>query len=238
MIRIFRWVVGKIWEKINLPAVYRELKELGKKHGKRFFYAALIWEIIEDGLFPFLSWLFGAPELIPLFLIFHFEPIGYPIIFWLFRMYDRSRGREPWEPDRSAYSSYWRSVNKVVVYKVAVTGWLVCILAGLGISPVALGFYVCLTALFGFVHERIWNDNNYGIRPDDTVEMKRVIAKTSTYRIVSLLTMYSILKASVGYTHWAELGLYQSLAVSLYLLLEVIWAKSCWGIIQNPCHKS
>ncbi len=78
LIKVFRWVAGEVWEKINLPGAYRELKKLGAKYGRRFFWAAVVWEIIEDLIFPLLSWWFGVPELIPLFLIFHFEPIAYP----------------------------------------------------------------------------------------------------------------------------------------------------------------
>lgn len=229
--KAIRWVFGEVWEKVNLPGVYRELVKLGKKHGKRFFWAALIWELIEDVLFPLLSWWAGVPELIPLFLVFHFEPIAYPAIFWGFRMYDRSQGREPWEPDRGTQSTYWRSMGKVVVYKLAIVGWFVAILLGLGLSPVVLAAYVGLMALFGFVHERIWHDTNYGIRPDDSVEYKRTVVKAATYRIVSTMTMYPLLKAVLGEAPWVPLLACQLVGFVLYLTLEMIWAKSGWGMV-------
>ena len=108
------WVFSEIWEKINLPAVWKELKALGKKHGKRFLFVAVVWELIEDGLFPLLSWWFGVPELIPLFLILHFEPIAYPVFFWAFRCWDRKKGRVPEHPERSAHSTSWvrRTVSR------------------------------------------------------------------------------------------------------------------------------
>lgn len=225
-----RWALGEVWEKVNIVGTYRELVRLGKKHGRRFFWAAIVWELIEDGLFPLLSWWAGVPELIPLFLIFHFEPIAYPAIFWGFRMYDRARGREPWEPDRSVRSSYWRSVSKVVVYKLAITGWFLAILLKLHIPLTALAAYVGLMALFGFIHERIWHDTNFGIRSDDTVEFKRTLSKAMTYRIVSAMTMYPLLKvllASEGI--WPPLVSCQAVGFVLYLALELIWSRSGWG---------
>lgn len=229
--KAIRWALGEVWEKINVVAAYRELVKLGKKHGRRFFWAALVWELIEDGLFPLLSWWAGVPELIPLFLIFHFEPIAYPAIFWGFRMYDRARGREPWEPDRSVQSSYWRSVGKVVVYKLAITGWFVAILLHFNLSPKALAAYVGLMTLFGFIHERIWHDTNFGIRQDDTVQFKRTLAKATTYRLVSSMMMYTLLKALLGHEPWVPLLSCQALGFVIYLSLESIWSKSGWGVL-------
>lgn len=225
-----RWVFHEAWEKINVVGTYRELKELGKKHGRRFFIAAVVWELIEDVVFPFISWLLGVPELIPLFLVLHFEPIAYPAIFWGFRMWDRYKGREPWEPDRSAMSAYWRSALKVGVYNLAATGWFVTIFLAAGISPWILAAYVGVMSAFGFIHERIWHDNNFGIRPDDTVEMKRVAGKALTYRIVSLMTLYPLLKATQGDVPWTVLLICQAAGLVVYGVLETIWAKSPWGV--------
>lgn len=50
------WLAHEAWEKINIFGTIREMKELGKKYGRRFFIMAVIWECIEDGLFPYLSW--------------------------------------------------------------------------------------------------------------------------------------------------------------------------------------
>lgn len=234
MKRILRWIAGEVWEKINLPGAYRELKKLGKKHGKRFFWAALGWELIEDVVFPLISWAMGVPELIPLFLVLHFEPIVYPVFFWGFRMYDRAKGREPWEPDRSAQSSYWRSAGKVVVYKLAIVGWFLSIFLRLGLSTWALVAYVGLMAAFGFVHERIWHDSNYGIRLDDTVNAKRVVAKALTYRLVSTMILCPLLRASFSSVPWRALLACQWVGLVLYLVLEAVWSRSGWGIAPTP----
>jgi hypothetical protein len=228
-----RWVVSQVWDKINFVAVYRELKELGKKHGRRFFWAALIWELIEDGLFPLISWIMGVPELIPLFLILHFEPIGYPIIFWCFRTYDRIRGREPWEPERGTSSASWRSAVKVLVYKISICGWFAAILLRLDVALSVLVLYVVLMAAFGFIHERIWNDIGFGIRDDDKVEMKRVWSKAITYRIVSAMTMYPLLKACLSEVPWMALLGCQVVGFVLYFVLEALWSQTVWGLIQQ-----
>ena len=230
MKRVIRWILGELWEKVNFPATYKQIKALGKKHGKRFFWAALTWELIEDGLFPLLSWWAGVPELIPLFLILHFEPISYPAIFWGFRMWDRFRGREPWNPPRGAHSAYWRSVVKVVIYKVAISGWFVSILLSLHISLHVILFYILLMSAFGFVHERVWHDSNYGIREDDSVMMRRNVAKTVTYRIVSTMIMYPLLRAVTGSVQWQALALCQALGFGMYFGFELVWAKSEWGV--------
>jgi len=122
--KAIRWAAGEVWEKVNVVGTWRTLKAAGQKYGRRFLVAAVIWEIIEDVVFPVLSWWFGVPELIPIFLIFHFEVITWPIFFWAFRTYDRIRGREAWEPERPAMSSHWRSAVKVGVYLMAMTGWM------------------------------------------------------------------------------------------------------------------
>jgi hypothetical protein len=227
--RIVRWVLGQLWEKINLPAIYRELRALGKKHGKRFFWAALIWELIEDVLFPYLSWLAGMPELIPLFLVLHFEPIVYPVFFWAFRTYDRYKDREPWEPDRSAQSSHWRSAVKVGVYKVASLGWFTAVFLAWHATPKMLVLYAVLMALFGFIHERIWHDSNYGILPNDVVEVRRITMKALTYRIVSTMIFYPFLRATLGTVPWKLLLLCQGVGLVLYIVLESVWARSMWG---------
>ena len=229
--RFIHWVLTEAWEKINIPGAYRGLRELGAKHGKRFFWAAVIWELIEDVVFPFIAWKCGMPELIPLFLVLHFEPIVYPAFFWGFRMYDRMNGREPWEPDRANQSSYWRSAAKVLVYKLAIGGWFVAILLRLGLSPWAIGAYVGLMSAFGFVHERIWHDSNYGIRSeDDGVELKRIVAKAVTYRLISTMVLYPLLRAFFGAVPWLALLACQGTGFVLYVVLEAVWARSGWGV--------
>ena len=230
VLNVLKWVLKEIWKKLNLPAIYRELRKLGEKHGRRFFWAALIWEIIEDGVFPLISWKLGVPQLIPLFLILHFEPIAYPVIFWLFRLYDRARGVVPEFPDRGVSSTSWRSVAKVAVYKIAICGWFAAILLGLNVPLLALAIYIGVMAFFGFIHERIWNDSDYGIRPDDSVQYKRTVAKATTYRIVSAMTMWPLLKALLGHLPWLAFIACQVVGYALYLTLEALWSTNEWGI--------
>lgn len=230
---MFRWLLKMVWEKINFPKVYRELKELGKKHGKRFFWAALIWEAIEDIVFPFISWLCGVPELIPVFLVLHFEPIVYPAFFWGFRMWDRSQGKEPWEPDRPVQSAYWRSAIKVLVFQLCVLGWLSHI-----IQWMPLVIFAVLISLFGFIHERIWHDNNFGIMPDDSVQFKRIAGKTGTYLLVSAMTLFPLLRVCKVSSIFSTLVIAQLIIGLLYLILERIWAKSLWGITSTPVKAS
>jgi len=226
---MLRWLINEAYEKINLPGTWRTLKDLGKKHGTRFFVAALLWEIVEDVVFPFFSWLFGVPELIPLFLVLHFEPVVYPAFFWGFRMWDRMKGREPWEPDRSAQSAYWRSILKVVAFQITVSGWLTHTLAWK-----SLAFFVGLTSCFGFVHERIWHDTNYGILPDDSVQFKRTAGKTGTYLLVSLMVLFPLLRVAGASPIWKPLFITLGIAGFLYGLLEAVWAKSAWGVTRVP----
>jgi hypothetical protein len=228
---MLRWILKEIWEKINLPQVYRDLKKLGKKHGRRFFIAALIWEVIEDVVFPFIAWKCGVPGLIPVFLVLHFEPIVYPAFFWGFRMWDRAHGKEPWEPSRAAQSAYWRSIVKGVTFQAAVSGWLSHVLPWK-----TMVIFIILTSLFGFIHERIWHDTNYGIVEYDTVKPKRAFAKTGTYLLFSAFTLYPLLKVAEITHLWHTLFLAQGITACLYLLLETVWAKSLWGIAptNNP----
>lgn len=225
--RMIKWLISEAYEKINLPAAYRKLKELGKQHGRRFFIAALLWELVEDIVFPALAWFFGAPELIPVFLVLHFEPIVYPAFFWGFRTYDRVRGIAPWEPSRSAQSSHWRSAMKVFAFQLVVAGWLSHLL---GWKP--LGFFLTLTSAFGFIHERIWHDTNYGILLDDTVQVRRIFSKTGTYLLVCSMTLLPILRLSHDAHLWLDLVLIQAVNGFLYVVMETIWARSLWGVIK------
>jgi hypothetical protein len=218
------WLLKAAWDKINLLHTWRELVALGQKYGRRFFIAAILWEAIEDLVFPFFSWRLGVPELIPLFLILHFEPIVYPAFFWGFKMWDRLHGLEPWDPDRPAHSHYWRSVVKVLVFQLAVTGWLSQVL-----PAKTLVVFTILISLFGFVHERIWNDSNYGILPDDTVQTRRVLSKASTYLLVCLFVFFPLLRVG-GIPIWRSLLVAQAITGTLYIILETVWSKSVWGV--------
>lgn len=222
---MIRWLLNEAWEKINIVATWRTIKALGKKYGKRFFWAALIWEIIEDVVFPFIAWKMGVPELIPVFLVLHFEPIVYPAFFWGFRTWDRIQGKEPWEPDREAHSSHWRSILKGLTLHMSVTGWLSQVIPW---KPLVI--LTVLMSFFGFIHERIWHDTNYGIAGCDRVEFKRVAAKTGTYLLISTISLYSLLKVTHSQTIWQSLLVAQGIQGTLYLILESVWAKSKWGV--------
>jgi hypothetical protein len=226
---VIRWLLHEAWEKINVVNTWREIKALGKKYGKRFFWAALIWECIEDIVFPYISWRLGAPELIPVFLVLHFEPIVYPVFFWVFRTIDRVQGKEPWNPNRGAHSLHWRSVGKVFVFQLAATGWLSEVIGWKG-----LAVYAALTSLFGFVHERIWHDSNYGILDTDQVQLKRSLVKTATYLLLTTFVLFPILRVTHAVPFAGTLMLAQAITGVLYLILETVWAKSLWGISHSP----
>lgn len=236
ILTVLRWLKQEAWEKINVAATWRELKTLGQKYGRRFFIAAFLWECIEDILFPILALRAGVPALVPVFLVLHFEPVVYPMFFWGFRTYDRIRGRTPWEPERTAMSSHMRSALKVLVYRVASLCTFWAVLAHLDINLWILTAYGMLMAFFGFVHERIWHDNNFGIRPDDTVEPKRNIVKALTYRGVSAMVMTMTLFGVLGSIPVGSILLYQSLMLMLYFGLETLWSRSLVGI--TPCHEN
>lgn len=226
---MIRWLLKELWEKINIVATWHHIKELGKKYGKRFFWAALIWEGIEDIVLPFIAWKLGVPELIPVFLVLHFEPIVYPAFFWGFKTWDRIQGKEPWEPDREAQSSHWRSILKGLTLHLTISGWLLHVVPW---KPLVI--LMGLMSAFGFIHERIWHDTNYGIVGCDLVEYKRVLAKTGTYLLISTMSLYPLLKVTGAAPIWRILLLAQGITGILYLLLESVWAKSKWGI--TPIH--
>jgi hypothetical protein len=231
--KIFSWLYNEAKEKLDFYGKWQEIKQLGIKHGKRFAFIAITWELIEDVLFPFLSWKFGHPELIPVFLILHFEPIAYPVFFFLFKTYDRMLGREPWEPDRSYYSTAYRSVAKVAIYRMISLLMFGLILWGTGISFWVLTVYSLLMSLFGFIHEKIWHDSNFGITNDDTVLTKRCIFKSLTYRLVSAIVMVSAFGCFI-HNLPIMIWIYQILMLIVYFGLEMFWRKNTWGIHKSP----
>lgn len=226
---MFRWLLNKLWEKINVANTYREIKALGKKYGKRFFWAAILWECVEDIVFPLLCLKFGVPGLIPVFIIMHFEPIVYPVFFWGFRTWDRIQGVEPWEPERSSQSAHWRSVLKGLVFQLSISGWLSQVL-----DWKTLTTFCILMSLFGFVHERIWHDTNYGILETDQVQFRRTVVKTFTYLLVSGMVLPPLLKVFGSEHIWRPLLIAQAITGVLYLVLERVWARSLWGV--SPTH--
>jgi hypothetical protein len=228
LIAMLRWILHEAWEKINIVNTWHEIKALGKKYGKRFFWAALIWECIEDIVFPFISWKMGVPELIPVFLVLHFEPIVYPAFFWGFRTWDRVQGKEPWNPDRAAYSHHWRSVVKVFTFQLTISGWLLQV-----ISWKPLLVFVILTSFFSFIHERIWHDSNWGILSDDSVQLKRTASKVWTYLLLTTFTLFPVLRVTGSLHLLHTLLIAQGITGMLYLILERVWAKSVWGITHT-----
>lgn len=233
--KLISWAAEEAYEKINLKAKWAEIKETAKEWGPRFVVVAVIWELIEDGLFPFLSWWFGMPWLIPVFLVWHFEPVVYPVFFWCFRTYDRMTGKLAWEADRPAYSSHWRTAVKVLVYRLATIGGLVAFELYLDVSPGLLLAYVMLMTGFNFVHERIWHDSNFGIVVEtDEVQVRRVVAKSLTYRTVSVILLVGAVSVVLDPVPWAALGVYQAVMLVLYLGLETAWARNDLGITGTP----
>lgn len=233
----FRWAVEEAREKLDVRETWRELRALGQKHGRRFFVAAVLWELVEDVVFPFISWRLGHPELIPVFLVLHFEPIVYPVFFFAFRTYDRIRGREPWEPDRLGQSTYWRAGLQVLSYRVPALVLFFLLLNGLGLSLWILTAYTLAMSLFAFVHDRLWHDSNFGIDvPTDTVKPERVVAKAFTYRVVSALVMCGVCLGFLGSVPGIVWG-YQGSMLIFHIILGGWWAQSPVGIrpvVQNP----
>lgn len=228
--KIIGWLYEEAREKLDVRGTWHELKALGQKYGRRFFIAAVIWELIEDVVFPAIGVYYGVYWVVPFFLVMHFEPVVYPIFFFSFRTYDRIRGREPWEPNRLAQSTYWRAGLQVLSYRIPVFLLFYLLLHDLNISNWVLTTYMLGMSLFGFVHDRIWHDSNYGIDVStDMVQPKRVIAKACTYRAVSALVMSGVCLGIVGHIP-VEMWSYQVSAFILYMVLGATWARSTLGI--------
>lgn len=234
-----RWLISEVRDKLDLPAALRRLRTLGQRYGRRFFIAAIIWEAIEDGLLPLLCVHLGHPELVPLCLVLHGEPIVYPLLLWAFRTYDRIRGRLPWEPDRSAMSACWRSGAKVLLYRLAAFALFWQLLAHLQLTPWLLTGYALVMTLLGYAHERMWHDSGWGITADDQVLLRRTIGKAATYRGASFAVMAMVLAALVpSGVPWAALCAYQGAALAVHLVLEYAWSRSSLGIGPTPPHTS
>lgn len=228
--RVVTWMLEEAWEKVNVVQTWRDLRELGAKHGLRFFVVAVAWEVIEDVIFPILSWQAGVPELIPVFLVLHFEPVVYPVFFFGFRTWDRLRGREPWEPDRLAQSTFWRSGLQVLSHQLPSFVLLYALLVYLSAPMLVFAVYVVVMGLFGLVHDRLWHDSNYGIDvPTDTVQTRRVVAKVVSYRVVSVLVLAGLLAAVLPGVPW-QMGAYQGLALLVHFVVGLGWARSALGI--------
>ena len=228
--KIPAWLLEEAREKLDIRGTWRELKALGQKYGRRFFVAAVAWELVEDVVFPAISAYYGAYWLIPVFLVLHFEPVVYPIFFFAFKTWDPIQGREPWEPDRLGQSTYWRAGLQVLSYRVPSLLLFALLLSGLGMPFALLAAYTVGMSFFGFVHDRIWHDSNFGIDvPTDTVKVERVVAKALTYRAVSVLVMSGVF---YGLLHRVpeEIWTYQGTMLCLSILIGGWWARSPIGI--------
>lgn len=224
------WILGEARERFDVRGTIRELRELGRKYGKRFLVAAAIWECIESIVLPAVALYYRQPVLAAMFVIFHAEPVVYPFLFFAFRTYDRLRSRLPWEPDRSAMSASYRSGAKVTLYRAGTVALYLGLFSWATIGQVVLAVYTVLMLLFHYVHERLWHDTSYGITEDDRVRPARVLFKAVTYRAVSALVMAGAFKAMLPAVPWAMIGVYQGAALVLYLGLEALWARTAWGI--------
>lgn len=224
------WLVGEARERFDVRGTIRELRELGRRYGRRFLVAAAVWEFIESIVLPAIALYYRQPVLAAMFVIFHAEPVVYPVLFFAFRTYDRLRGRLPWEPDRSAMSASYRSGAKVTLYRAGTVVLYLGLFSWAPLGQVVLAVYTVLMLLFHYVHERLWHDTSYGITEDDRVRPARVLLKAVTYRVVSLLVMTGAFKAMLPTVPWGMLGLYQGAAMALYLGLEALWARTAWGV--------
>lgn len=230
LLKIPAFLIGEAREKLDVRGTWNELKALGQKYGRRFFIAAVIWELVEDGVFPAIAAWHEVYWLIPFFLVMHFEPVVYPIFFFAFRTWDRIQGKEPWEPDRLAQSTYTRAGLQMLSYRVPAFVMFYLLLADMGVTFWVLTVYALGMSLFSLVHNRIWHDFNYGIDvPTDTVQPKRIVAMAFTYRAVSILVMTSVflgLTNAIPGAMWA----YQGSMLILHIVLGGLWARSALGI--------
>lgn len=227
------WLAGEVWERVNIVGTARGLTKLAREQGLRFAIAAGIWEFIESIVIPGYCLMHHQPVLAALFVVFHLEPIVWPLIIYGFRTWDRLLGRIPWEPDRTAMSSSFRSGAKVTLYRLASALLFFAVMAQAKMPQAMLAAYTLLMTLFGYVHERLWHDFGWGITEDDQIETRRIAVKTLTYRAVSAALMLGVLKGVLGTVPWVVVAYYQMLALLLYAGLEAMWARSSWGILRT-----
>lgn len=223
-------------ERLDVRGTVREIRGLGRKYGLRFMVAAAVWEVIESLVIPGIMLRYHQPALALFFVLFHFEPVVYPVLFYAFRSYDRVRGRIPWEPDRGMMSSSKRTAAKVTLYRMVSVAVFWALLRVFDLNQWALLGYSALMSMFYYVHERLWHDLGWGITADDQVTEKRVIAKVLTYRAVSVLVMggaiWAVLPRGVPRRELVVLvAAYQASMLTFHVALEAVWAKSSWGIV-------
>jgi len=230
-LRALRWLAGEAWERVNVAGLVKVLRDLRHRYGLRFAIAAGIWEFFESVVLPLLAWkVFHHPELAPIFVVVHFEPIIYPVLIYGFRTYDRIMKRVPWDPPRPFSSTSARSWLKVASHRLVSFGTFWLLLRHLGLPLWLLTAYLVVMTLFKYVHERIWHDSSWGITVDDQVLARRVVAKSVIYRLVSASVMSMGFSALLGATPWGHVVAYQLVNLGSCLLVEWGWAKSGWGI--------
>lgn len=237
ILRAPRWAYEEIREKLDVRGTIRQIRALGAQYGRRFMIAAALWEVIESLVIPALLLWKHRPVLAAMFLVFHLEPVVYPVLFFSFRTYDRMRGRIPWEPERAAMSSSYRTLTKITLYRLVSVGLFFALLDKFQMSQAVLGIYSVIMTLFIYVHERLWHDSNWGITADDEVEGRRVVAKALTYRAVSLMVMAGVFKGLLNQVPWGSVGAYQAAGLGAYLALEAAWARSAWGISSTAAQR-
>lgn len=250
------WLIEEIREKFDIVGTYRRIKGYAQTYGLRFVVIAAVWEFIESVVAPLISWKMGHPELIPVFIVFHAEPIVYPMFLYAFRCYDRVRGYTrcekcgidrrigfschkvgEWDhgiitldPHRNARSSPWRSGLKVALYRFFTISAFWGVLSHLNLGLTVLTFYTLAMTFFAFIHERIWHQSNWGIAEDDTVAKQRTAVKAITYRFASVVIMTGLFMGFMHKIPWEAIITYQAIAVTIYVALELFWSRNTWGI--------
>lgn len=78
-----RHVLKAVREKLNVAATAKAIWKLARSKGWRFAVFAVVWEFIEQVVFPAVTIWLGYPALAPVILAIHFEPFVYPIAMCL-----------------------------------------------------------------------------------------------------------------------------------------------------------
>lgn len=79
--KALKYVGRVIKDKLDVVKQFKEIKELGKKHGKGFLAYAIAIEIFEDVILPAFFTKLGHPEMTPILLAWHSEWFMYPLYF-------------------------------------------------------------------------------------------------------------------------------------------------------------
>jgi len=76
---VIRHIWEEIKEKVSIRKVAKDIWQIARKKGWKFAVVAILLEMFEDIVLPGLAIVLGHPELAPMFLALHLEPIVYPI---------------------------------------------------------------------------------------------------------------------------------------------------------------